>query len=168
MKINEIAIDVLTQLNGVIEQLDDDQYTAASMLLGNSTIGKHVRHTIEFFTCAMDSREYGLIDYDLRKRDMQIEASRIDALRLIDTVIDQLNEVDQNQVLELQCQYGENEAMQVRLPTNFLRELVYNIEHAVHHMALIRVGIKEQRIDIDLPDSFGVASSTLRHHQPLR
>jgi hypothetical protein len=43
------------------------------------------------------------------------------------------------------------------------RELVYNIEHVVHHMALVKIGLKELLPDLDLPDDFGVAVSTIRY-----
>jgi hypothetical protein len=36
------------------------------------------------------------------------------------------------------------------------------MEHAIHHMALIRVGLEEQGIP-DIPPHFGVAPSTVRH-----
>jgi len=50
-----------------------------------------------------------------------------------------------------------------RIKTNALRELAYNIEHAIHHMAIIKIGINEVSPYILLPSAFGVASSTIRH-----
>ena len=53
---------------------------------------------------------------------------------------------------------GENDRA-----SNLDRELVYNIEHAIHHMALIKIGIKEVAPQLQLPEGFGVANSTIRH-----
>ncbi|MEM9648432.1 MAG: hypothetical protein AAF969_08120, partial [Bacteroidota bacterium] len=44
------------------------------------------------------------------------------------------------------------------------REVMYNLEHTIHHHALIKVGI-QFFTDIPLPESFGVAPSTLQHRQ---
>jgi hypothetical protein len=43
------------------------------------------------------------------------------------------------------------------------RELAYNIEHTIHHMAIIKQSIIEHFTYIDLPEYFGVASSTVRY-----
>ncbi|NBP71028.1 MAG: hypothetical protein EBU52_20110, partial [Cytophagia bacterium] len=53
----------------------------------------------------------------------------------------------------------------VTIESNFMRELVYNIEHAVHHMAIMKIGIKEVAPYIQLPFDFGVAASTIRHKE---
>ena len=52
----------------------------------------------------------------------------------------------------------------VTIPSNYYRELAYNLEHTIHHMALIRVGITEVS-GIQLSDDFGVASSTVKYRK---
>ena len=42
-------------------------------------------------------------------------------------------------------------------------ELVYNIEHAVHHMAIIRIAVQHEFPDLALDDEFGYATSTLKY-----
>ena len=37
----------------------------------------------------------------------------------------------------------EDGSAPVVIPTNYFREIAYNLEHTVHHMALIRVGVNE-------------------------
>lgn len=166
MKISEVAISVLSPLKEVIEKLDDTQYGHASALLSGSTIGKHVRHTLEFFDCLLDDLDSGQVNYDHRKRQLIIETSRGHALQLLGHIHQKLEKADENLSLELQADYGDQPVWSVKVATNYHRELVYNIEHAIHHMALIKVGIREQHLDIDLPHDFGVASSTVRfQHQ---
>ena len=63
-----------------------------------------------------------------------------------------------NKLLVLQNESADN----LEIDTNFYREALYNIEHTIHHMALIRVGIKEVS-SITLPEYFGVAPSTIQH-----
>ena len=49
------------------------------------------------------------------------------------------------------------------MKSSFYRELSYNIEHAIHHMALLKVAVKQTLTYISLPENFGVASSTIRY-----
>ena len=48
------------------------------------------------------------------------------------------------------------------IQTNYFRELLYNLEHSIHHQALIKIAL--YRIPhIKIPETFGVAPSTLEY-----
>lgn len=68
------------------------------------------------------------------------------------------NEIElPEKVLTMKFDHGEGNTT---IETNFTRELLYNLEHCIHHQALIRVAVcKLTRIQ--LPSNFGVAPSTL-------
>ncbi len=51
------------------------------------------------------------------------------------------------------------------MPSSFHREVAYNIEHAIHHMALLKVAVNQTLHYIQLPENFGVASSTVRYQE---
>jgi len=69
--------------------------------------------------------------------------------------------------LRLEVGYGCNDEEGVVLSTNYLRELTYNIEHAVHHMAIMKIGISEIAPYVTCPRDFGVAVSTTRHRESV-
>jgi hypothetical protein len=50
----------------------------------------------------------------------------------------------------------------VYVTTTYYREIVYNTEHTIHHLALIRVALREMNLDI-VGDDFGVAHSTIKY-----
>jgi hypothetical protein len=69
-----------------------------------------------------------------------------------------------NKSLVLEAGFDENSYELNKIPTNYFREIAYNLEHAIHHMALIKIGIQEVSA-IQLPDGYGVASSTLKYRK---
>jgi hypothetical protein len=44
------------------------------------------------------------------------------------------------------------------------RELMYAFDHAIHHIAIIKIGIKAAFPQIQIPQEIGVAPSTIRYH----
>jgi hypothetical protein len=148
------------QLIDSIEQLTPTQYATPSSMLFQATIGQHVRHIIELFICLNKGYEKGIINYEKRERDHLIETDKAFACELLYEITHNLNKPDKTLILEANHHELTDEEMLVA--TSYLREVLYNLEHTIHHMALIRVGIKELA-NIELPSSYGVASSTIKY-----
>lgn len=160
MELQRAVQRVFIQLSEVLHQLSDEQYTHRSETLSESTIGQHTRHIIEMFLCLEQGYNTGVVNYEKRKRDIKIETSKGFAEELLHTVSSGLDRPDKS--LTLEACYSEDKDDLISLPSNYYREVVYNLEHTIHHMALIKVGVRELT-DIVLPDGFGVASSTMKY-----
>ena len=154
--------NVFLQLTASGGQLTDEQYVHQCQTLTGATIGKHVRHVIELFQSLQNGYEHGIVNYDSRKRDSRIENEKQLALSLLNEIRADLNKKDKD--LSLETSYDEDSGEVVFIKTNYNREIVYNLEHAIHHMALIRIGINEVS-SVELPENFGVAPSTIRYRQ---
>ena len=162
MQLQQTVKSVFVQLSGSLHQLTDAQYVQPSKTLFNATIGQHVRHIIELFVCLEKGYETGLVNYEKRKRDLAIETDKDFANMLLQTIYTNLEKP--NKKLLLESNYDEHSAETLTVTTNYYREIIYNLEHTVHHMALIRVGINEVST-IAVPEEFGVASSTIKHRK---
>ncbi|HEU4574412.1 MAG TPA: hypothetical protein VFS36_05365 [Chitinophagaceae bacterium] len=154
--------NVFVQLTTTLDQLNRQQYSQPCRTLFNATIGQHVRHIIELFQCLENGYASGSVNYEKRKRDTAIETNPQLAVSLLKQIYTQLNRPDKQ--LQLECAYDEGSPETVIIATNYFREIVYNLEHTIHHMALIRVGIKEVA-NVQLPENFGVAPSTSKYRQ---
>ncbi|MEQ1676112.1 MAG: hypothetical protein ABL876_05410 [Chitinophagaceae bacterium] len=154
--------DVFIQLSDSLTQLTDSEYTQPSKILFNATIGQHVRHIIELFQCLENSYTTGVVNYEKRKRDYKIESDKDFAALQLRRIYRNLGKPNKHISLEAE-DYNET-AETVTIPSNYFREIAYNLEHTIHHMALIRVGINEVS-SIVLPDEFGVAYSTIKFRQ---
>lgn len=162
MQLHQAIQNVFVQLNGSLEQLTPEQYVYPSPTLSNASIGQHVRHIIEMFICLEAGYQPGVINYENRKRDIKIETEKDFAAGLLKDIYAGLDKPNKNLVLE--ATYNEDSNELILFDTNYYREIAYNLEHTIHHMALIKVGIKEVST-MAIPDGFGVASSTLKHRK---
>jgi hypothetical protein len=153
---------VFVQLSETLNQLSTEEYTRPSKILMNATIGHHVRHIIELFQCLEKGYDSGIVNYEKRKRDYKIETDKEFATILLKDIYTCIEKPNRELILEAEDYCDSVETMSV--PSNYYREVVYNLEHTIHHMALIRVGINEVS-SVVLPDEFGVAYSTVKYRQ---
>jgi hypothetical protein len=151
--------NVFVQLSESLNQLTDVEYVKPSAILFNATIGQHVRHIIELFQCLEKGYSEGVVNYEKRKRDYRIETDKGLAADLLKEIYHTLEKPNKDIILE--AEDYEDTIETVSIPSNYYREIAYNLEHTVHHMALIRVGINEVS-SISLPTEFGVAYSTIK------
>ena len=154
--------NVFVQLTETLNQLSGEQYTQPSKILFDASIGQHVRHIIELFLCLEKGYETGVVNYEKRKRDYQIETNKDFAAELLKDIYHRLERPNTDLVME--AEDYENITGVVAIPSNYYREIAYNLEHTIHHMALIRVGINEVST-IEIPEEFGVAYSTIKYRQ---
>ena len=141
-------------------RLSELQFVQPCATLNNHSVGEHVRHIIELFQGLELGYAAGIINYDARKRDRMIETNKELAVKLLPEICANLNKP--NKYLQLEASYDEHSSESMMLSTNYYREIAYNLEHAIHHMALIRIGIQEVST-LSLSEDFGVASSTIKH-----
>lgn len=160
------ATRILRQLADLVDQIQSPDYTRSSDILSGSTIGQHIRHTLEFFICFQRGLHGGIINYDKRLHDQVLESDKDVALTAIHDSLTFLSTVSENRHLILEAGYGAGKEGRVVVDTNTMRELVYNIEHAVHHMAIIRIGLREIAPYVKLSTDFGVAVSTIHFNPP--
>ncbi len=151
---------ILLQLVNTLQELTDEQYTQKCSQLNGSSIGGHTRHVIELFQCLIDGYQTGIVNYELRKRDTALETNKNIASIFLKTIV--RNILLDNKKMQLEGLLSEDENENKFVETNFNRELIYNLEHCIHHKALIRIAINEVS-NIILPENFGVAASTIKH-----
>jgi hypothetical protein len=140
--------------------MSDAEYAKPLEVLSDASIGQHTRHVIEFFECLEQSKHTRRLNYDARNRRMPLETCTAEALAALARIMEGLGDADERPIVLTQA-YCDVERCAVELPTTYARELVFNIEHAIHHQALIRIGVETLRLPAALPDNFGIADGTV-------
>lgn len=165
MNITTACLQILDQLTSVVNEIDEKDYVRSSRALSGSTIGQHLRHTLEFFICFEKGVAEGIVNYDKRAHDKVIETDKIIALSCIERTAAFVKALPLSKALKLEVGYDVAKEEFITIETNVSRELVYNVEHAVHHMAIMKIGIREVAPYVNLFSDFGVAVSTVRYKE---
>jgi len=162
MQLSPPIQQLFRQLLNVLEDLSDTQYSLPVDLLSGATIGQHIRHIIEFFEELNKGYVNGTVNYDRRSRSLALEVTRSLAISQLSAMLHSVDRPEKGLLLMTHLSGGDTTP--VIIPTNYSRELLYNMEHIVHHMALLRIGITAVTT-LPLPTQFGVAASTLQSRQ---
>jgi uncharacterized damage-inducible protein DinB len=152
------CITNLMEQQELLLKLSDKQYQHQSELLSGASIGQHLRHVVEFYDCLLNGLSQEKINYEKRARSLELENNRKTAIKKISSIIEQLLSLGLNSRLYLEIE-------DTIIATSVERELYYNLEHSIHHQALIKVGLKEQNIGNMVSADFGVAPSTLKYRK---
>ncbi len=150
---------IIADLINLLQQMSDEDYTKKIERLNQSTIGQHVRHSIEMYQSLLDNYQENEVDYSHRKRDILIESSSEYAITCFHKILVEIN-VDDKII------YVKNNEADLAALSSFNREVGYCNEHLIHHMAIIKVALQETNA-YSISDSFGVAPSTIQYQTTL-
>lgn len=152
---------ILEQCVEYIDRVDDEQFVYPSKAVPGGTIGKHIRHTLDHFRCAITTSCAEAIDYDHRRRGVEVETKRDAAIAEIETLRSLMNDLSEEQLCEemtarvMICSDGET----CDLTTTRAREIFFAMHHAIHHNAILKaIGLE---LGFECPDGFGTAPSTI-------
>ncbi len=165
MKLQDVSVTLLGQLTHVIAQLTPAEYARPLPLLLGSSVGKHLRHVIEFYNMMLTAHQTGHLNYDRRVRQTTLETSPQAAIDALDQMSWLVDHYDTDRLLTFEASYSPDGAPDLSISTTYYRELHYNIEHAIHHSAIIRIGLEQTFSGVVLPPHFGLAHATVQHEQ---
>ena len=160
---------VLLQLTNTLNQLNEDEYTMPLDILSNSSIGEHSRHIIELFEIPIKGYELGIIDYDNRKRNVKIQTEIDFGVECIHKILSEIEKPNKAIDIVVKTKLINNdgditltENQSEFIQSNYFREILYNLEHCIHHQAIIKIGLKAMGKNF-VDDNFGVAKSTINY-----
>jgi hypothetical protein len=161
-----ITSDTFLQLRCIINQLNKEQFSLKLQLLNDCSIGQHVRHILEFYICLSHGIRSGNVDYDKRVRNQAIESDP----KYAEIILEDLNSVfccseTEDMALTNTTVYKDHV---ISSNSSVSRELIYLIEHSIHHYAIIAIAVKSHFNHVNLPENFGIAYSTTKHIQSLQ
>lgn len=156
----------LKQAEALLNRLDDALFSQPVANFYGSSVGGHLRHCLEHYLSFLAGMESGKVDYDDRKRDVELETVTRKAIAVSGQVAVRLErlleaEAPVGLLVKMDCGCEEIEWQ----PSTIGRELQFLVSHTVHHYAMI--GGICRALDVELEEDFGVAPSTIRHRAEM-
>ncbi|WP_298765964.1 DinB family protein [uncultured Polaribacter sp.] len=143
----------------LLNQISNEQYSDCSVAPYYSSIGCHLRHMLDVFSCIFEGLEDHEIFLNKRNRDKCAETEIKLGLQYIERIIVQLNLLKNND-LDKKVQVKDDMGLGVVNANYTLGAILMQANsHAIHHFASI--GYIIYQLGIALPDaSFGFNPTT--------
>lgn len=156
---------IVTQICHLLDQLPQPAYTLPLEVLHGSSIGQHFRHILDFYQCLLRDIPSGTVNYAHRDRNPLMESLPEAAGDVFKTLSNSIQSLEEDSPLLVLGDFSAQDSDEQRpvLHSSVGRELMYAHDHAVHHLALIRIGIKEAAPGIGFDPHLGYAPATVQH-----
>ena len=149
--LHESCTSSLSEIRFIIEHIEDNYK--------NSEISQHVRHIVDHFLALKNGLKNNCVNYNQRDRNGQTESDAAFATEIIDNLINWIASLETKNtkiavISEINCNQEEIGTFQ----SNRDRELLFLLNHTIHHAAYIKLLAKHQ--GIKLPENIGMAPAT--------
>lgn len=165
MQVNTAISAVIQQINHVLEQLEPHEYRRPLPEFEGSTLGQHFRHILEFFQCLEKGIPAGTVDYAARERNLLYEDNPGIALSAFETFAEALPTLDIFENVEVKAEFGGAE--RPCYTSTVGRELMFVYDHAIHHLAIIKIGLRCQFPHVQSDKDLGVSPSTIKAREKM-
>jgi len=155
------------QLKSLITSIDKVNFIKPLNIINGSTIGQHIRHIIEFYIEFDNGYQSGIVSYDNRQRNIDLETNQALILSKIDSIINDLSYYNMEKSIIIKSNHGIDDSEFSKSKSSVMRELVYALDHTVHHLAIIKIAMQVEFKHIKLESNIGVAPSTIRNQKKV-
>jgi len=142
----------LDELIDLVSNLKDEQYRFVPEG-ETASVGRHLRHTLEIFLLLVDHYDSGKVNYENRARNLALEKDRALAIQRLNYLKANFQKSDKS------IKLLNNHLV---INTSYYRELLYQLEHIVHHNAIIRPAVASFLGDA-VQKNFGYAPATIKY-----
>lgn len=151
----------------LLNSLSDKQYSQSLEVASGSSVGQHVRHIVEFYECLFLGEKEGIVSYDTRERKLIYETDKEAVLSLLNSFKQTIEVIDFKKQVTLISSFSTEDEAPNEVISSVEREIIHNLEHAIHHLAVIKVIIKHHFPEIILNENLGMAPSTIRFEKEI-
>ncbi|MTI11367.1 hypothetical protein [Curvivirga aplysinae] len=152
LKCLEQVLDIIS----IVEGLEQDHQQELYVEVG---IGRHIRHIADHLQAFILAVESGVLDYNLRRRGHSCEENVASAREMLEGLYINIQQIPfREQDLEVISEVDVSACQTSSFKSNISREILYLINHTIHHTAYISLLAKTR--NVTLPASIVLAPAT--------
>lgn len=161
-------INALSQVEDILNVTASLSSSVQSVFYVEAGAGRHVRHILDHLLALREGMESGILDYNRRnresiiERDLQAATQQLQELR---AWLEQQGKFEGS--IEIISEADVGNTVNIEMPSTVQREVLYIINHTIHHAAHIK--LLGKHMDIQFPEHIGLAPATatyFRHGGP--
>ncbi len=165
MQANDALSAIVQQIKYVLFQLAPADYRRPLPEFEGSTLGQHFRHALEFFQCLERGAFTGLIDYAARERNLLYEHDPRLAAEAFERFAQGLDMLDLVQAVDVRAEF--NSDLRPTYSSTLGRELLFVYDHAIHHLAIIKIGLRCSFPTVQTDTDLGISPSTVKAREAM-
>lgn len=146
----EGCLEALRRCDDVVAILRSPRSSAAGFY---AVVGPHLRHCVDHFDCFLRGVADGVVDYDARDRDVDLERDPeafLAAVRRIRSALLEVGSAPRGRGLRvLQAAAPGHEP--IAIDTTLERELLFLSSHTIHHLAIVAMIARPRGVEIPEP-----------------
>lgn len=154
-------LETVQQAKDFLSNISKQDYQAQVKPHLSSSVGGHMRHVLDHYLALKDGLHSGLVNYNKRRRQSDVESCPLLALKQwqdIEVWLKSVNQLAANRSLSIICETSVNKSQNIETESTLGRELVFVASHAIHHFSLMAV--INSLLGNTSDTYFGVAPST--------
>lgn len=131
------TLKTLDRTKCLLNNLSDDQLSNTSVMPYNSSIGAHIRHILDFYSCIFNYDKDFRIDLTERSRNRKVECECYSAACYLEEVINKLQvfNIDED---EISVRVTDDLGLgKIEILYSFSALLAQANSHTIHHYAII-------------------------------
>ncbi len=143
----------------LLKNISDEQYSNKSVAPYNSSIGCHMRHILDVFSCVFKGLDNGLIDLSVRERNECAEKETLVGIQYFELILNQLEKINKEDFYN-EIKVIDDMGLGKETANYTVGAILMQAQsHATHHYASI--GYLVYQLGIKLPSSnFGFNPTT--------
>lgn len=165
MNLKQDTEGIIQQVCDLLHRMNDDMYGQPLEIFSDSSIGSHIRHIHGFYACLISGAKAGIVNYDKRERDLRIQNETEYCDENFCSLIPGIRDLNPEKPLKILQGMYTVEDNQNAVASSVGREMMYAFEHAIHHLAIVKMGLRIHFPDFEVDKNLGVAPSTIEYRK---